>query len=90
MPLYTYSCKACGTVHEELKAIPDRMTDECPSCGEVATLLVTPVHLDYLRSGVDTGFPTAAAKWERMQRDKNSGKSWDSNNRRYGGEWERK
>ena len=90
MPVYSYDCPECGDSHDELKRVEDRTTDPCPTCGGTAKLAIQAVHLDYLRSGVDTGFPTLAAKWDRLQRNKGSGKQWDSNNDRYGGNYERK
>lgn len=89
MPTYEYECPR-GHGFEEFKAVKDRATHECPLCGETGTLVITPVHIDFLHAGVDTGFPTLAAKWDKMQRNKASGKVWDSNNTRYGGEYERK
>lgn len=88
MPIYNYRC-ACGAVHEELKSVADRQEDECPECGATAKLEIAPVHLDFLKCGWDYGFPTAAAKWTKMQNAKGSGKMWDSNNLRYGGEYEK-
>lgn len=88
MPIYNYQC-ACGAEHDELKRLDDRAEDPCPVCGATAKLTIVPVHLDYMRCGVDSGFPTAAAKWDKMQRNKASGKQWDSNNDRYGGHYER-
>ncbi len=89
MPVYTYRCEN-GHVHEDLKSVSERHENACPECGVTAKLEITPVHLDYLHAGVDTGFPTLAAKWDKLQRNKGKGKTWDSNNTRYGGEYERK
>jgi len=89
MPIYSYKCPS-GHEHEDLKKVGERATNECPTCGVTAELVITPVHLDYLNCGWDMGLPTAAAKWTKMQWKKNTGKQWDSNNRRYGGEHERK
>jgi putative FmdB family regulatory protein len=89
MPTYEYECPK-GHVHEEFKTVAQRETNECPICGSLAKIVITPVHLDYLNCGVDMDFPTAASKWEKMQRNKGSGKQWDSNNLRYGGDYERK
>lgn len=89
MPVYKYECPK-GHTHDELKKVEERATDPCPECGATAELVIVPVHLDYLNCGVDLGFPTAADKWAKMQRSKGSGKTWDSNNLRYGGEYERK
>jgi putative FmdB family regulatory protein len=90
VPIYKYECPECGADHDELKPVSERATDECPECGATAKLAIVPVHLDYLKCGWDLGFPTAASKWTKMQNRKNSGKTWDSNNLRYGGEHERK
>ena len=62
----------------------------CPQCGEEAKQVLTPVHFDY-RMGIDSGFPTAYDRWEKIQKQKNreTGGMWDSNNNRYGGEHER-
>lgn len=89
VPLYRYECPSCGEGFEELKKLDERATEPCPKCGATAKLAIVPVHLDYLHCGTDTGFPTAAAKWAKMQERKGSGKQWDSNNRRYGGEYEK-
>jgi putative FmdB family regulatory protein len=88
MPIYKYECPK-GHSHEELKRVDDRAEDKCPECGVTAKLVITPVHLDYLNCGVDMGFPTAAAKWDKMQHNKQTGKQWDTNNLRYGGEFEK-
>lgn len=90
MPIYDYECRH-GHKHSELKKVEDRDTDACPECGEPASLVIlSAAKLDVLHAGVDTGFPTLAAKWDKLQRDKNSGKKWDSNNNRFGGEYERR
>lgn len=89
MPIYKYECPK-GHEFEELKKVEERASEPCPECGSTATLTIEPVHLDYFHCGVDPGFPTAASKWAKMQERKGSGKQWDSNNRRYGGEYERK
>lgn len=90
MPIYSYEC-SCGAVTEELRGVSRRNDAmECPECGGEAKLAITPVAFDNLRMGVDSGFPTAYDRWAKLQRSKNTGKQWDSNNRRYGGEWEKK
>lgn len=89
MPLYTYGCSA-NHEFEELRRVSERHDPlVCPQCGEPSKLLVQPVAFDNLGMGVDSGFPTAYANWEKLQRSKNSGKQWDSNNRRYGGDWDK-
>lgn len=89
MPIFNYECPN-GHSHDELKKVEDRASDPCPECGATATLVIVPVHLDVLNTGTDPGFPTAAEKWAKMHERVGSGKQWDSNNLRYGGEYERK
>ena len=86
MPLYVYKCPNAH-FHDELKPIALRATDPCPECGELAEQVLTPVRLDWT-VGVDSDFPTFAAKWEKIQRNKGSGKTKDSNNERYGGNYQ--
>jgi putative FmdB family regulatory protein len=89
MPLYQYEC-SCGAIAEELRSVEARHDPvTCADCGKPAKLAVCPVAFDNLGMGVDRDFPTAWDKWEKLQRSKNTGKQWDSNNRRYGGEWEK-
>lgn len=89
MPTYTYECSA-GHVSEEFRKVSERRDPlPCPQCGEQTELQLQPVSFDNLGMGVDSGFPTAYARWETLQRSKNTGKQWDANNRRYGGDWEK-
>jgi hypothetical protein len=57
---------------------------ECPEpeCGKTAKRLLSAPFFP-LRQGVDTDMPTAAARWAKMQRAKNSEKVRDDNNERY-------
>jgi putative FmdB family regulatory protein len=83
MPLYSYRCE---NSHEftELRGMSARKDPApCPECGENGTLFVTPVAFDALHMGCDPGMPTFYDKWAKMQREKNSGKTSDSNNDRY-------
>ncbi len=90
MPIYSYACP-CGAVTEELRSLAHRRDPlACSVCGGNAELAITPVHMDVLSMGCDSGFPTAYDRWAKLQRSKNTGKQWDSNNRRYGGDWEKK
>jgi len=91
MPLYAYEC-SCGHVTEEMRRIDDRHEPGvCEECGgQTAFAILTPTALDNLNMGLDRDFPTAWDRWEKIQRSKNTGKQWDSNNRRYGGDWEKK
>lgn len=88
MPTYVYKCSN-DHVTEDLRPISEHEKTVCPVCGEIAYQQITPVHLDW-NAGVDPDFPTFAAKWEKLQRNKASGKQWDSNNERYGGNYERR
>jgi putative FmdB family regulatory protein len=90
MPIYTYECP-CGAITEDLRSVSKRHEPcACVVCGQNATIAVTPVAFDNLGMGLSKDFPTAWDKWDKLQRSKNTGKQWDSNNRRYGGEWEKK
>ena len=40
MPIYSYECPSCGTVHDRQKPIADRATDPC-TCGAVADKMVS-------------------------------------------------
>lgn len=89
MPFYVYEC-SLGHSTEELRKVGERHNPtECGICGKPAALAVQPVALDYAGMGLDPGFPTAYERWGKTQTKKNSGKEWDSNNRRYGGDWEK-
>lgn len=88
MPLYQYEC-SCGHTFEELAKVEERESVPCPKCGVTGKPTIAPAHFDY-RMGVDLDFPTMADKWAKLQRQKASGKVWDSNNNRYGGEYERR
>ncbi|TFH24213.1 hypothetical protein E4G67_02260 [Candidatus Bathyarchaeota archaeon] len=57
---------------------------DCPQCSKSANKLVSPPHFP-LSQGVDTDMPTAAARWDKIQYAKNTGKMADSNNDSYGG-----
>lgn len=90
MPIYDYECKN-GHVVEELRSVNARHDDlVCPQCEEAMTLVVGAPHFGVLAMGCDSGFPTFYDKWAKLQRAKNTGKQWDSNNNRYGGDWEKK
>jgi putative FmdB family regulatory protein len=89
MPIYSYECPN-GHESEDLRRVANREDPHsCPQCGEPAKAVITAVAFDNLGMGCDSGFPTFYDKWAKLQTSKNSGKSWDSNNRRYGGDWEK-
>lgn len=90
VPIYTYRCSKCGYADEELRRVSMRHDPfECSQCGGSSELEVTPVAFDNLGMGLDAGFPTAFDRWGKTQQNKQTGKSWDSNNNRYGGGWEK-
>jgi DNA-directed RNA polymerase subunit RPC12/RpoP len=84
MPRLLFEFK-CGAGH-----VTDNFVDtetrsiKCPVCGSPASKLISKPRLP-ISQGWDTSLPTAALKWEKMQRAKNSGKIRDANNERYGG-----
>lgn len=78
MPVYEYKCPECGTYFDALKKVADRKTAMC-SCGTTANQQITACHFDP-RMGADPDFPTFAAKWDRNQRDRATGRMKDSNN----------
>ncbi len=89
MPLYEYLCPECNERFDELKKVDDRKTHPCPQCGTTAAQQLTTANFDY-RMGVSKDFPSAYAKWGKIQNSKNKkGGMWDSNNNRYGGDHER-
>jgi len=67
--LFDFHCVSCEKVFEELVE-PHVKNVPCPKCGWEATRQVSLGHLAYRRMGVSSDFPTAAAKWEKMQRRK--------------------
>lgn len=72
--LYDFQCSppegACGVIFEEL-VYEFEPTCLCPNCGKQATKMLSAPNIWWRKMGVDTDFPTSAAKWERMQRCKN-------------------
>jgi putative FmdB family regulatory protein len=85
MPLYEYKCE-CGNRFSQLKKVEERDTAPCPECGTWAKHAITPVNFDP-KMGLDPAFATFSDKWAKKQRNKGSGKSTDSNNHRYGGQY---
>lgn len=45
----------------------EREHHDCPNCGARANQRVTPVRLDTLSSGWDSGLPTTADRWDRIR-----------------------
>lgn len=88
MPTYDYRCSACDNVFERMRPINERHTAEC-MCGGIAKLVILRAPVLDPRMGVSLDFPTMAARWDKKQAKKGFGKrKEDSNNERYGGEYE--
>lgn len=80
MPLYTYRSE-CGESQEELRGVAARHDPvACPKCGDNMKLEICAVSIDNMAMGVSPSFPTAWAKWGKMQTAKNRGKMKDANN----------
>lgn len=69
MPLYNYEC-SCGTRFAELQKIDERGTCRCPNCQALAPLVITAAPALDSRMGLDSGFPTAVDRFERVHRQK--------------------
>lgn len=67
--LFEFGCEACGNQFDDLVK-PDVHTTSCPKCNAEAKRLLSAGHLDYRMGIYSSSFPTAAAKWERIQREK--------------------
>ena len=79
--LFEFRCQAGHEVTEFVNT--ETYQIDCPDCGEPAKRLISKPKFP-LRQGVDVDMPTAAARWAKVQRAKNSGRIKDSNNSRYG------
>lgn len=49
MPLYDYSCRACGLQFEAQRHIDERLDVDCPACGGETSLLITCNKRDWFR-----------------------------------------
>lgn len=68
--MFDFQCGLCETVFEELVPSDVRQV-KCPHCDMGhADRQISPVRSDWRNMGVSNDFPTAAGKWERMQRQK--------------------
>lgn len=65
--LYDFNCSpGCGIWFEEL--VYEFETEyKCPNCGKNAAKQISAPRIGWRQMGVDTDFPTAAAKWDKMQ-----------------------
>lgn len=62
----------CGIYFEDL-VYEFETTCGCPNCSrsDTAVKLLAAPNIWWRKMGVDTDFPTSAARWEKMQRQKN-------------------
>jgi len=84
MPIYDYVCDENNHVFEAINSVANRETTACKVCGEPATFVIKQAAIIDPRMGVDPGFPKAAAKWEKKQWLKATGRMKDSNQASYG------
>jgi putative FmdB family regulatory protein len=66
--LFDFVCGTCGHEFEELVQ-PGVNVVDCPKCRGAAIRQISTGHLDW-KMGVTNDFPTAARKWEKIQRQK--------------------
>jgi putative FmdB family regulatory protein len=67
--MYDFECTHCGIWHEDL-VYEFETESKCPNCGKQAAKQIGAPRIWWRKMGVDTSFPTAAAKWEKMQYQK--------------------
>lgn len=68
--LFEFFCEDCKEGSEHFIYSLDEKP-ECPTClGHNMTRILSTPRIGWRQMGVDTGFPSAAAKWEKMQRNK--------------------
>ena len=79
--LYSFRCEEGHVTDHFIDTSIKKVTCEC---GKEAKRLLSTPHFP-LSQGVDESMPTAALRWEKMQRGKATGKIKDSNNDRFGG-----
>lgn len=60
--LFDWECAKCASVFEEM-VNDDSKTLPCPSCKGKADRLIAAPRIDWIRMGVDPGFPSAYEKW---------------------------
>lgn len=90
MPVYDYRCPACQHAFDALRSVADRATAPCPECGENADQKIWKAAAIDWKIGTSPDFPTAYDRWAKIQRAKNTGEQRDSNNDRYGGDYNHK
>ncbi len=62
MPLYEFECESCKTRFTVKKLVEDRRTSECPSCGNLAVLVISVVNHTF-------GWRLTEASHERFAKD---------------------
>jgi putative FmdB family regulatory protein len=92
MPLYDYRCRQCNEKFEAAAKIADCDADQPhEGCGGSGKRIISAVHFDG-KMGLDPDFATFSDKWAKQHEKRATGKRkhWDSNNTRYGGEYEKR
>ncbi len=68
--LFDFICDDCHESFEEL-IYPEDKEVKCPTClGTNTNRVISPARINWRQMGVDPGFPSAADKWAKMQRQK--------------------
>jgi len=68
---YDFHCeKGCG-IYFEARVYSFEKENQCPNCGRMAARCLAAPSIWWRQMGVSNDFPTAAAKWDKMQREKN-------------------
>ena len=91
MPLYEYSCKSCGAVHEFLQRMGERPKRTCPECGGRLEKLISRSGFTFKGSGwyvTDYSSKGKAPKDEKPKDEKKaaSGSDGDAGSKSKGGE----
>jgi putative FmdB family regulatory protein len=68
--LFMYDFTCGEHVFEDLQQPDNKVDVPCPTCGKPSQRMISGTRVDWKTMGVSTDFPSAAAKWERMQRQK--------------------
>ena len=67
---YDFQCEHCGIVQEH-RVYSFEKEHPCANCGNAAKRMLAAPGIWWRKMGVSKDFPTAAAKWDRMQEQKN-------------------
>lgn len=67
---YDFTCTKCGVGFEH-RVYSFEKTTTCVNCGAEAVRELASPGIWWRKMGVSKDFPTAAAKWDRMQESKN-------------------